>query len=125
MKKKEDIRSYTLEELGRLPDQTDWARVDAMTQEEVERLADEDDAELGINTRALSGVVYTGQGVEDLFRIMKMLAEKRKRKPISLKVEQDVLDHYKSQGPGYQTRMNLALRAQMLRDLAQTPKDQT
>jgi uncharacterized protein (DUF4415 family) len=30
---------------------------------------------------------------------------------ISLRVEQDVLEWFKSQGPGYQTRMNAVLRA--------------
>jgi uncharacterized protein (DUF4415 family) len=30
---------------------------------------------------------------------------------ISLRVDQEVLDWYKSQGPGYQTRMNAVLRA--------------
>ncbi len=30
---------------------------------------------------------------------------------ISLRVDQEVLDWFKSQGPGYQTRMNAVLRA--------------
>ncbi len=30
---------------------------------------------------------------------------------ISLRVDQDVLDWFKSQGPGYQTRINAVLRA--------------
>jgi uncharacterized protein (DUF4415 family) len=30
---------------------------------------------------------------------------------ISLRVDQDVLDWFKAQGPGYQTRMNSVLRA--------------
>lgn len=30
---------------------------------------------------------------------------------ISLRVDQDVLDWFKLQGPGYQTRMNAVLRA--------------
>jgi uncharacterized protein (DUF4415 family) len=30
---------------------------------------------------------------------------------ISLRVDQDVLDWFKAQGPGYQTRINLVLRA--------------
>ena len=30
---------------------------------------------------------------------------------ISLRVEQDVLDWFKAQGPGYQTRINAVLRA--------------
>lgn len=30
---------------------------------------------------------------------------------ISLRIEQDVLEWFKAQGPGYQTRMNAVLRA--------------
>ncbi len=37
--------------------------------------------------------------------------------PISLRVEPDVLAFYKSGGPGYQTRMNNALRAVMESEL--------
>lgn len=36
------------------------------------------------------------------------------RKLISLRVELDVLDFFKSQGPGYQTRINAVLKAYML-----------
>ncbi len=35
------------------------------------------------------------------------------KKMISLRVDPDVLDFFKSQGPGYQTRMNAVLRAWM------------
>lgn len=33
------------------------------------------------------------------------------RTAISLRIEQDVLDWFKAQGPGYQTRINAVLRA--------------
>jgi uncharacterized protein (DUF4415 family) len=35
------------------------------------------------------------------------------KKMISLRVDPDVLDFFKSQGPGYQTRMHAVLRAWM------------
>ncbi len=35
---------------------------------------------------------------------------------ISLRLDSDVLEWYKSQGPGYQTRMNAVLRAAAFRD---------
>jgi uncharacterized protein (DUF4415 family) len=35
------------------------------------------------------------------------------KKMISLRVDPDVLDYFKSEGPGYQTRMNAVLRAWM------------
>lgn len=39
---------------------------------------------------------------------------------ISLRIDQDVLDWFKAQGPGYQTRINLVLRA--FRDMAAPAK---
>lgn len=35
------------------------------------------------------------------------------KEPISLRVDQDVLDWFRAQGPGYQTRMNAVLRHYM------------
>ncbi len=46
MPKKENIVRCTAEELERMPSETDWARVTAMRQSEVERLADEEDGKL-------------------------------------------------------------------------------
>lgn len=44
---------------------------------------------------------------------------------ISLRVDNDVLDYYKQQGEGYQTRMNAALRAQMEAERAPEPDTHT
>ena len=40
-----------------------------------------------------------------------------KKKAISLRVDEDVLEWYKRQGKGYQTRMNAVLRMGMVADL--------
>ncbi|WP_156381514.1 BrnA antitoxin family protein [Aurantimonas sp. Leaf443] len=37
--------------------------------------------------------------------------------PISLRVDADVLDWFKAQGPGYQTRMNAVLKSYMAAQL--------
>ena len=47
----------------------------------------------------MSGVVRRG------------LEPRAARTAISLRIERDVLDWFKAQGPGYQTRMNAVLRA--------------
>jgi len=36
-----------------------------------------------------------------------------KKKPISIRVDDDVLDFFKKQGPGYQRRINAVLRSYM------------
>ena len=32
------------------------------------------------------------------------------KRPVSIRIDQDVLDHFRSGGPGWQSRMNAALR---------------
>jgi uncharacterized protein (DUF4415 family) len=36
-----------------------------------------------------------------------------RKKPISIRVDEDVLDYFKTQGAGYQRRMNAVLRSYM------------
>jgi uncharacterized protein (DUF4415 family) len=42
-----------------------------------------------------------------------VVPEQSRKKLISLRVDPEVLDFFKSQGPGYQTRMNAVLTAYM------------
>lgn len=42
-----------------------------------------------------------------------VLPEPSRKKLISLRVDPEVLDFFKAQGPGYQTRMNAVLQAYM------------
>lgn len=42
------------------------------------------------------------------------------KKAISIKLDADVLEYYKSGGKGYQTRINAVLRQEMLRETAPT-----
>jgi uncharacterized protein (DUF4415 family) len=42
-----------------------------------------------------------------------VLPEPARKKLISLRVDPEVLDFFKAQGPGYQTRMNAVLQAYM------------
>src|SRR5271165_2401496 len=100
MEKKGRIVRATAEEiqamLERGEDRTDWARVNAMTQDEVERLADEEDGPLpeGWEKTIVLGIPEPKQGVH-------------------IRLDADVLRWFKAQGPGYQTRINAVLRAFM------------
>ena len=100
MQKEGRIRRASAEEikamLARGEDQTDWARVKAMPQEEVDRLADEEDGPLpeGWEKTIVLGIPEPKQGVH-------------------IRLDADVLRWFKAQGPGYQTRINAVLRAFM------------
>jgi uncharacterized protein (DUF4415 family) len=77
---------------------TDWARVDAMTDEEVEASIanDPDWAEF-----------------KDIDWSDAVLVIPARKKAISIRVDEDVLDYFKSQGEGYQRRINAVLRSYM------------
>ncbi len=98
MAKNERIVRYTIDELkamrARGEDQTDWARVRATSQDEVDRLAEEEDGPLpeGWEKTIVLGIPVPKQGVH-------------------IRLDADVLRWFKAQGPGYQTRINAVLRA--------------
>jgi uncharacterized protein (DUF4415 family) len=103
--KKERIVRYTAEEisekLARGEDKTDWAKVDAMTEEELEAAiaADPDSA---VSPESWDNVII---GLPDFIK---------PKKHVNLRIDSDVWRWFKEQGKGYQTRMNAVLRSYML-----------
>ncbi|NBB50657.1 hypothetical protein GVN24_20475 [Rhizobium sp. CRIBSB] len=96
---KENIVRYTIEEIeamiARGEDKTDWARVDAMTDEDIER-AMRDDPDW--------------QDFMDIdWSKAKMVIPDRK-KAISIRLDPDIVDFFQATGKGYQTRINAVLR---------------
>jgi len=77
--------------------QTDWDRVDAMTNEDID-LSETPEIPAEMFARA---VVRRG---------LKPVARKTQ---LTLRIDSDVLDWYKKQGAGYQTKINALLRAYM------------
>ena len=75
---------------------TDWPRIRAMSDRDVEVSAEHPEASLK----------HIGRGIAR--RGLKPVPPKAS---ISLRVDADVLDWLKAQGPGYQTRINAILRA--------------
>ena len=94
-KKAPHIVSYTPEELERLPSESDWVRVDAMTEEEIEAAARGDPA---------------WAGLLDLDWSKATLSMPLRKEAISIRLDEDVLAYFKSLGSGYQTRINAVLR---------------
>jgi uncharacterized protein (DUF4415 family) len=77
---------------------TDWARVDAITDEEIEASIanDPDWAEF-----------------KDIDWSDAVLVIPARKKAISIRVDEDVLDFFKKEGDGYQRRINAVLRSYM------------
>lgn len=94
-----NIKRYSLEEL-RTKDRngeskTDWTRLDTMTEEEIERLANEDDKELGVTW--------------DWDKAQIVLPEPKQA--VNLRLDAEILRYFRQQGPGYQTRINAVLKS--------------
>ena len=86
------------EKIARGESKTDWARVDAMTDEEIEaQMRDDPDwADFMDIDWSKATVVYPVE-----------------KKAVSIRLDSDVLDFFKAEGKGYQTRINAVLRSYM------------
>jgi len=80
--------------LAPLADQTDYARLDAMSAAEIEKVAENDD----------EGALMSDE------EWARAEIQKPVKKPVGLKLDDDVLAWFKSGGRGYQTRINAVLR---------------
>src|ERR1700722_2763967 len=99
MRKRGDIVSYTAEELASMQhrglSRTNWKKVDAMTEAELEAsiAADPDDIH------------------EELDWSKAIIGLPPRKKDIHIRIDSDILDWFKKSGRGYQTKMNNVLRA--------------
>ena len=77
---------------------TDWDRINAMTEEEIERNALEENRRLGI----------PDDWYKDAYAVYPVEKER-----ITIRIDKDVLDHFRKKGKGYQSRINAVLRTFM------------
>jgi uncharacterized protein (DUF4415 family) len=84
--------------LERRKSETDWAALDALTDEEIDAsIANDPD----------------WQEFKDIDWSEAVLVIPPKKKAISIRVDEDVLDYFKNEGAGYQRRINAVLRSYM------------
>ena len=97
-----NIVRYSASELrerrARAESRTDWARVDAKTEGELERDIASDPDWKDVPPDWFKDAIPVQPGTKKL---------------LSLRVDPDVVEWFRAQGPGYQTRMNAVLRAFM------------
>jgi len=94
---KERITRVTLEEAKRLKDETDYARLDAMTDDEIARAVAEDPDATPLDVDWAKARVVLPPGKEN----------------VTLRVDRDVLAWFRARGKGFHTRINAVLRASM------------
>ena len=109
MQKKETIARYSITELRALQkkSKTDWKKLARMTDKEVEANASADiddftnDPEFWKNAQLVYPVI---------------------KDKVSLWLDHDLLQHFKQQGRGYQSRINAILRAYVMREAVKPKK---
>ncbi len=88
--KKKNIEKFKLEELPK-NSRTDWKKVDSKTDSEID----------------LSEIPELD---ENFWKTAKVI-EPKSKKAISLRIDNDVLEWFRQQGKGYQTKINSVLKA--------------
>jgi uncharacterized protein (DUF4415 family) len=91
----EHITRVSLKQARKMKSETDWARLDAMTDEEIEQAAadDPDNPPWTDEDWANARVVWPPG-----------------KAPVTLRLDRDIIAWFKLQGSGYQTRINAVLR---------------
>jgi uncharacterized protein (DUF4415 family) len=82
--------------LERRKSETDWAHLDALTDEEID-----------------AAIAKDPDWSDDWNWDEAVLVIPPKKKAISIRVDEDVLDYFKKEGTGYQRRINAVLRSYM------------
>ena len=97
MKKDKNIKSYTAAELKakRAESRTDLSRLDAITDEELERLVAEDEDERGIQADWTQAKLILPQA----------------KQSVHLRLDKEIIAFFKSPGKGHISRMQAVLKA--------------
>jgi uncharacterized protein (DUF4415 family) len=97
-----NIKRYSVDELramrARGESRSNWARVDALTEAELEAAIADDPDWKDVPADWYKDAIPVTPGPKKL---------------LSLRLDPDVVDWFRAQGPRYQTRMNAVLRAYM------------
>jgi uncharacterized protein (DUF4415 family) len=96
--KKEHTVHVSLDEVLIKPGQSDWGKIDATNEADIQRQIAEDEDLQGFDNVDWSKAEFVAAPA---------------KQPISIRLDADVLDFFKSKGSGYQSRINAVLRHYM------------
>jgi uncharacterized protein (DUF4415 family) len=117
VRKQGNIVRYSAEEIdamiARGEDRTDWARIDAKTEEELAADTASDPAWDGVPEDWVSRA-HRATGL--------MRGRHENKRQVTMRFDADILDYFKSQGRGWQSRMNAVLRGFVEREHQTVPK---
>ncbi len=89
-----------LEELDQIESQTDWERVRELSDEEIHQAVQEDP-----DTELLD---------EEWFQTAKLVVPTAEKTRITIRLDEDIVEYFKREGKGYQSRINTVLKAYVL-----------
>jgi len=95
----DDVTRVTLEEAKEMESQTDWEALEKKTDEEIREAVESDP-----DTYFLD---------EDWFEAATFVNPSAEKERISIRLDEDILEFFRSQGHGYQSRINEVLREYM------------
>jgi uncharacterized protein (DUF4415 family) len=95
----DDVTRVTLDEAKEMESQTDWEALEEKTDEEIREAVESDP-----DTYFLD---------EDWFEAATFVNPSAEKERISIRLDEDILEFFRSQGRGYQSRINKVLREYM------------
>ena len=95
----DDVTRVTLDEAKEMESQTDWKALEKKTDEEIREAVESDP-----DTYFLD---------EDWFEAATFVNPSAEKERISIRLDEDILEFFRSQGRGYQSRINKVLREYM------------
>jgi len=96
----DDVTRVTLDEAKEMESQTDWEALEKKTDEEIREAVESDP-----DTYFLD---------EDWFEAATFVNPSAEKERISIRLDEDILEFFRSQGRGYQSRINKVLREYMI-----------
>jgi len=95
----EDVTRVTLEEAKEAESKTDWDRLESLTDEEIHEAVEDDSDAFLLDDEWFENATFVMPSAE--------------KERITIRLDSDILDFFRSGGSGYQSRINKVLREYM------------
>lgn len=96
----DDITNVSSEDLDQIESRTDWERLQELSDEEIEAAVAEDPDMMLLD--------------EEWFQKAQFIVPTAEKKRITIRLDEDIIEYFKREGKGYQSRINAVLKAYVL-----------
>ncbi|PSQ96984.1 MAG: hypothetical protein BRD55_04930 [Bacteroidetes bacterium SW_9_63_38] len=95
----DDVTRVTLEEAKKAESRTDWDRLESLTDEEIHEAVEDDPDAFLLDDEWFEAATFVMPSAE--------------KERITIRLDSDILDFFRAEGSGYQSRINKVLREYM------------